>query len=264
MRPKSSLGQNFLTNPGIVKKIVSFSGVTKGDAVLEIGPGRGILTDRLLETASRVVAVEKDDGLFAFLSEKFSGRRNLALIHGDVLEIDMQELISPDMKVVANLPYNIATRILLRFAEIPDLLHSMVVMVQKEVAERICAPVGHSGYSALTVLLLSVFECTPGFVVGPKNFFPEPKVDSRVVKLVPRENHLPQGERDRFRQVVMCSFGQRRKMLRNSLLNLPGVTRDTLPAISLASGIGLEQRPQNLSWEEYRRLSRAYSQIIVS
>jgi 16S rRNA (adenine1518-N6/adenine1519-N6)-dimethyltransferase len=264
MRPKSSLGQNFLKNPGIVMKIISFSGVEEGDAVLEIGPGKGVLTTRLLASAARVVAVEKDDELFEFLKEKFVDEPNLSLVHGDVLDLNMDTLVSPGMKVVANLPYNIATRIVLLLAEVPHLLASVVVMVQKEVAQRMCASLGQSAYSALTVLLSSVFECFPGFVVGPKNFSPEPKVDSQVVKLVPRENPLPHAQRDSYRQVVLCAFGQRRKMLRNSLMNLPGITKDTLEGIALRSEISLEKRPQNLSWEDYARLSQAYRQIITS
>ncbi len=263
MRPKSSLGQNFLKNPGIADKIVAFSGVEQGDAVLEIGPGKGALTGALLKSASRVVAVEKDDGLFELLKNQFSDEPGLTLVHGDVLDLDMGTLVSPGTKVVANLPYNIATRVVLRLAEVSPPPASVVVMVQKEVAERICAPVGHSGYSALTVLLSGIFLCDPGFVVGPKNFFPQPKVDSRVIRLVPRQDPLPPSERDAFRMVVLCSFSQRRKMLRNSLMGLPGITKQGLSDLACQAGIGLEKRPQDLSWEEYARLGRAYRQIII-
>ncbi len=263
MRPKSSLGQNFLKNPGIAEKIVAFSGVEQGDTVLEIGPGKGALTGALLKSASRVVAVEKDDELFGLLKNRFSDEPAFTLVHGDVLDLDINPLVSPETKVVANLPYNIATRVVLRLAEVTTPPASVVVMVQKEVAGRICAPVGHSEYSALTVLLSAVFLCDPGFVVGPKNFFPEPKVDSRVIRLVPRQNPLPPSERDAYRQVVLCSFAQRRKMLRNSLLGLPGITKQGLSDLARQAGIGLEKRPQNLSWEEYARLGRIYRQIIT-
>ena len=137
MRPKPSLGQNFLKNPGIADKIVAFSGVEQGDVALEIGPGKGALTRALLKSASRVVAVEKDDGLFELLKKQFSDEPGLTLVHGDVLDLDMSTLVLPGARVVANLPYNIATRVVLRLAEMLPPPASVVVMVQKEVAERI-------------------------------------------------------------------------------------------------------------------------------
>jgi 16S rRNA (adenine1518-N6/adenine1519-N6)-dimethyltransferase len=263
MRTKSSLGQNFLKNPGIARKIVAFADIEETDEILEIGPGTGMLTHGLLASASRVVAVEKDDDLFARLTRTFSAEPRLTLIHGDILEVDLKALISPGMKVVANLPYNIATRVILRLAEAAPLLSALVVMVQKEVAERMCAPVGHSGYSALTVLVAGDFICTEGFEVGPKNFHPEPKVDSRVIMLVPREGPLPEREREDFRKVVLAAFSQRRKMLRNTLRNLPGITADAVERMAIQAGISLEKRPQQLSWQEYAGLGRAYRRIVT-
>jgi len=264
MRSKSSLGQNFLKNQRIVGKIIAFSRVEQGDAVLEIGPGKGALTGALLKSASRVVAVEKDDRLFELLKNQFSDQPGLTLVHGDVLDLDMSTLVPQGTKVVANLPYNIATRVILRLAEMSPPPASVAVMVQREVAERICAPVGHSEYSALTVLLSGVFLCDPGFVVGPKNFFPQPKVDSQVIRLVPRQDSLPPSERDAYRRVVLCSFAQRRKMLRNSLLGLPGMTKQGLSDLARHAGIDLQKRPQDLSWQDYARIGRAYRQIIAS
>jgi len=225
MKPKPSLGQNFLRNPGIAHKIIRFSEVKSSDTVLEIGPGTGVLTGPLLETASRVVAVEKDDALAEALQDKFGDVKSFTLIHGDILDCNLEDLIEPGTKVVANLPYNIATTVILRLVDAADRLASAVVMVQKEVGERICAPLGDKEYSALTVVLSSVFECNPGFVVGPKNFYPQPKVDSLVIKLVPKEEPLPRPEMNDFKKLVFTTFGQRRKMLRNSLMNLPGITR---------------------------------------
>ncbi|MFY9397948.1 MAG: 16S rRNA (adenine(1518)-N(6)/adenine(1519)-N(6))-dimethyltransferase RsmA [Desulfomonilia bacterium] len=263
MRTKSSLGQNFLKNPGIVRKIIAFAGISRTDEVLEIGPGTGMLTRGLLASASRVVAVEKDDGLYELLARTFSGEPRLELIHGDILEVDLKSLISPGMKVVANLPYNIATRVILRLEEEAPLLPELVVMVQKEVAERICAPVGDSGYSALTVLVAGGFTCTEGFVVGPESFHPRPKVDSRVIRLTPREDQLKEQEREDFRTVVLTAFSQRRKMLRNTLRNLPGITGEMLEPIALTAGISLEKRPQQISWQEYAELGRAYRRALT-
>ena len=264
MKPKPSLGQNFLRNPGIVDKIIRFSEVKSSDAVLEIGPGTGVLTGRIIECASRVVAVEKDDALAEALQDKFGDVQKFVLIHGDILECDFEDLITPGTKVVANLPYNIATTVILRLADVADRLASVVVMVQKEVGERICAPLGDKEYSALTVVLSSVFDCNPGFVVGPKNFYPQPKVDSLVIKLVPKEEPLPRPEVDDFKRLVFIAFGQRRKMLRNSLMNLPGITRDSLTEMGGLSGVNLEKRPQELSWEDYLKLVRADRKIAAS
>lgn len=263
MRPKPSLGQNFLKNQGIIEKIIRFSEVKSSDTVIEIGPGTGALTGHLLECASRVVAVEKDDALAESLQEKF-GNMGLVLIHADILGCNFSDLIKPGTKIVANLPYNIATTVILRLADVSDMLSSVVVMVQKEVGKRICAPQGDKDYSALTVILSSVFDCTPGFVVGPKNFYPQPKVDSQVIKLVPKENPLPRAEMEDFKKLVFSTFGQRRKMLRNSLMSLPGVTREVLPQIAYLSGISLDKRPQELSWEGYLELTRVYRNLAVS
>lgn len=185
MRPKHSLGQNFLKSPGIIDKIIRFSEVNSTDTVLEIGPGTGVLTARLLDLAAEVVAVEKDDALIIDLQEKFKNYSGLMLLHGDILEFDLNEIVREGMKVVANLPYNIATNVILRLADIPEKLKAVVVMVQKEVALRVCSHAGQKDYSALSVILSSVFNYVPGFVVGPKNFYPVPKVDSMVIKLVP-------------------------------------------------------------------------------
>ncbi len=264
MRPKYSLGQNFLKNPGIVDKIIHFSEVSREDTILEIGPGTGALTARLLEDASEVIAVEKDDVLAAKLKEQFESFSTFKLLHGDILETDLQSILRDNTKVVANLPYNIATNVILRLADIPEKLRAAVVMVQKEVALRICSHAGQKDYSALSAILSSVFDCVPGFIVGPKNFYPEPKVDSMVIKLIPKEAPLPKDDRDGYKKVVFCAFGQRRKMLKNSLMNLPGVTKDLLAEIGNSSGISLERRPQELSWEEFYRLSRTCRRLAIS
>jgi 16S rRNA (adenine1518-N6/adenine1519-N6)-dimethyltransferase len=262
MRPKSSLGQHFLKSQGIVDRIVRFAGVGGEDTVLEIGPGTGVLTSKLIAYAGRVVAVEKDDELSGSLPGKLGDPPNLTVLHGDILELRMDHLVSPGMKVVANLPYNIASQIILRLAEVSDQLSAVVVMVQKEVGLRICARTGDKDYSALTVILSSRFRCTPGFLVGPKNFFPEPKVDSLVIKLVPREDALPAAVYGDYQKVAFAAFGMRRKMLRNSLLGLPGITKDLLPELARLAEVSLDDRPQALSIEAFTRLARAYRQII--
>ncbi len=261
MSPKSSLGQNFLKNPGIVDKIIRFADLQEHETVLEIGPGKGALTGRLLGEAARVIAVEKDDALYEDLQERFGDNPRLILIHGDILEVDLSGLISPGTKVVANLPYNIATQVILRLSTLSGSLSAIVVMVQKEVGERICAQVGGSAYSAMSVLLAPFFDPVPGFLVGPNNFHPVPKVDSMVLKLLPRKDTISAAEIDDFRKVVLGAFGQRRKMLRNSLMSIPGVSRDVLESMAGFAEISLNRRPQDLSWVNFQDLARAYKKF---
>ncbi len=262
MRPKPSLGQHFLKSQGVVDRIIALAAVGKNDHVLEIGPGTGALTRSLVRHAGRLVAVEKDDALARQLREEFGNTPSFGLVHGDILECPMDGLVTPGMKVVANLPYNVATQIILRLTPLSRLLACIVVMVQKEVGSRICAKAGDSDYAALSVLLSSLFSCTPGFLVGPENFYPEPKVDSQVIKLVPREDPLPGADRGDYRTLVFTAFGQRRKMLRNSLLGLPGMTKNLLPELARLSGANLDARPQELAPEAFAKLFRAYRQII--
>jgi 16S rRNA (adenine1518-N6/adenine1519-N6)-dimethyltransferase len=262
MRAKHSLGQHFLNSQGVVDRIIRLAGVDRQDTVLEIGPGTGVLTRSLIGKAGRVVAVEKDDVLAERLASKFGESPQFTLIHRDILECSLPELVSPGMKVVANLPYNIATQIILRLADVSALLSSVVVMVQKEVGMRICARAGDRDYSALTVVLAAHFTCEPGFVVGPQSFNPPPKVDSQVIKLTPRKDPLPASEIADYRAVAFAAFGMRRKMLRNSLLGLPGMTRELLPEIARLAGASFDERPQDLDPEAFARLARAYRQII--
>lgn len=256
MRPKRSLGQNFLTNPQIVTRIIDLADVSSRDTVLEIGPGRGIMTRRLSATAARVIAVEKDDALFQALEAELIPR--VDLVHADVLDRDLVALAPAGAKLVANLPYNIATEVIMRLIDTPRHFKSITVMVQKEVAERICAAPGTKPYAALSVLIGAQFTAQPGFVVGPGNFFPPPKVDSMMIRLVPRPAPVQGEDLQDLKTVAFCAFNQRRKMLRNSLAGLPGITEAQLITMAEQAGIGLDQRPQELTAEDFLRLSRAF------
>lgn len=259
MRAKRSLGQNFLVNVGIAEKIIAFAGLLPDDRVVEIGPGRGVLTRILARSAAQVTAVEKDDRLYDQLTDVFSGQRHVAIIHGDILECDLSDLIKSDTKIVANLPYNIASQLIIRFADYAEELSSIVVMVQKEVAERICAKAGQKEYSALSVLVSSAFEAVPGFIVSPNNFVPAPKVTSQVIKLVPKGGLIPKDQGRIFRIIVFQAFSQRRKMLKNSLMGLAHMDKDLLHDIARDADIDLSKRPQDLSAQDYHRLSISYA-----
>ena len=259
MRAKRSLGQNFLVNVGIAEKITNIAHPAPEDHILEIGPGRGILTRILAQSVSHVTAVEKDDHLYDQLCAAFAGQRHVTLIHGDILECDFSALIRTGTKIVANLPYNIASQLIIRLTDFADELSLVVVMVQKEVAERICARTGQKEYSGLSVLVSSAFEAIPGFIVTPNNFIPAPKVTSQVIKLLPGKTPVPQAERPVFKQVVFQAFAQRRKMLKNSLLGLVSMDKEILQDIAKDAQIDLSKRPQDLSSEDYHRLSIAYT-----
>jgi len=262
MRPKRSLGQHFLVNTAIVEKMVSLADL-KAEPVLEVGPGRGILTKKLVQRASRVLAVEKDDDLYETLAVMFSGQANLKLLHGDILEMDLDELLSDGMKIVANLPYNIATQFVIRLVDHASRLSTVVVMVQSEVARRICSRPGNTEYSALSVLVSSAFVPCAAFVVSPANFFPRPKVVSRVIKLVPKPDPIPISEGNIFKDVVFCAFGQRRKILKNTLIHLPGLNKDMLASLAIEAGIDLMARPQEIPQQSYRELARLYWDKVV-
>jgi 16S rRNA (adenine1518-N6/adenine1519-N6)-dimethyltransferase len=258
MRAKRSLGQNFLQNVGIAEKITNLAHPAPGDHILEIGPGKGILTKILARSAAHVTAVEKDDSLFEKLTEVFAGQQGVTLIHGDILECDLSVLIRKGTKIVANLPYNIASQLIIRLTDYADQLSLVVVMVQKEVAERICARTGQKEYSGLSVLVSSVFEAVPGFIVSPNNFIPAPKVTSQVIKLLPRQTAAAQASRPVFKKVVFQAFAHRRKMLKNSLLGLVHMDKDLLNDIAGDAQIDLSRRPQDLSSDDYHRLSISY------
>jgi 16S rRNA (adenine1518-N6/adenine1519-N6)-dimethyltransferase len=263
MRAKRSLGQNFLRNPVIAERMAAFAHITSKDTVLEVGPGRGMLTRVLLRHASRVIAIEKDDQLFDLLLKTFRDRDTIQLIHEDILACDLSQLIQDGTKIVANLPYNIATQLIMRLAEYSRCISSIVVMLQKEVAQRLCAHTGEKAYSALSVIVSAGFDAISGFKVSPDNFIPRPKVDSQVIKLIPKASPIPVDDMEMFRQVVWCSFSKRRKVLRNSLIQLPRMDQGHLEIIAEKAGISLRSRPQEITPEQFHLLSQAYRQLMV-
>lgn len=213
VNPKKGLSQNFLIDGNILNKIVDLAEVKPGDKVLEIGPGPGALTEKLLERGAHLIAVEKDSTWARALKEK--SIPELSVHEADILEFDLS-LISPGTKVVANLPYHITTPILSKLVERSDLFQSITVMVQDEVAKRMTSKPKTSDYSSLTVYLSFFSEPKYGFKVKRTSFFPPPNVDSAIVRLdikVPRAI----SNKERFFKMVREAFNHRRKMLRASL-----------------------------------------------
>lgn len=216
MKAKKSLGQNFLTNKSIIKTIIDVSSLKESDTVLEIGPGKGILTEELLRNAERVIAVEKDDNLFQLLKEKFENKK-LKLIHGDILDVSLPEL--EKYKVVANIPYNITGLIIKKFLTLKNKPETMTLLVQKEVAERIVAQKGKESILSISVKAYG----KPKYIkkVGAGNFFPKPKVDSAILLIENISNDFFKDiSEKKFFELVKKGFSQKRKKLSNNLKGL--------------------------------------------
>ncbi len=252
------LGQNFLLDLNLTARIARAGGSLDGVTVIEVGPGPGGLTRALLATGARkVVAIERDDRCLpalAEIAEHYPGR--LEVVHDDALAVDFRALAEGPTRVVANLPYNVATPLLvgwLRAEPWPPFYESLTLMFQREVAERIVAPPGSRAYGRLGVLAGWRSEARILFNVPPSAFTPPPKVMSAVVGLVPRPTPLP-ADPDVLERVVAAAFGQRRKMLRQSLRSL-GI--DPLPLLA-AAGIAPTQRAEEIDVAGFVALADAY------
>jgi 16S rRNA (adenine1518-N6/adenine1519-N6)-dimethyltransferase len=254
---KKSLGQNFLLDLNLTARIARASGDLAGVNVVEVGPGPGGLTRALLaQGAKRVVAIERDERCVAALEEiaaRYPGR--LTIVSADALALDMAGLAPPPVRVVANLPYNIATPLLIGWLTAepwPPWYESLTLMFQREVAERIVSPPGNRVYGRLSVLAQWRTEAEIVFDVSPRAFTPPPKVTSSLVHLKPRPTPLP-ADVATLERVTGAAFGQRRKMLRQSLASL-----DVDPATLLAAtGIDGTRRAETLSVAEFVALAQA-------
>jgi len=253
-----SMGQNFLIDPNISVKIVSRSGIDGSSGVLEVGPGAGALTKELVKTAKHVTAVELDKRLIPSLTDMFSGFDNIDIIRGDILKLDIAEIINERMPgliyhVCANLPYNITTPAITAFIK-AGIFNTVTVMVQKEVALRICAKPGTSQYGAFTVFANYHSKPEILFDVSPECFTPRPKITSSVINMVIRkEKPLTDNEERVFFRIVRAAFEQRRKTLVNSLhASFSGVpSKEKLTEIIAACGFDTRIRGEALNIEEF-------------
>jgi 16S rRNA (adenine1518-N6/adenine1519-N6)-dimethyltransferase len=259
VRPKKSLGQNFLVDPAHRARIVAAAELTPQDAVLEVGPGRGEMTSLIAERAGRVVAVELDDRLIAPLQKRFAGQQHVTIVHGDILDLDPGNLMvttgAHDYKVIANLPYYITGAALrhLLGTHVPPVL--LVLTVQSEVADRIVAQPPR-----MSLLALSVQVFCEAYVVSripASAFYPAPKVDSAVLRLVRRPHEALRGLslKDFFR-VARAGFSHPRKQLRNTLASGLGVSPTQAAAWLTEAGIRPEQRAETLTVSEWGVLSQ--------
>ena len=244
MRPKKSLGQNFLTDQHYAEKIIAAT--PKDLPILEIGPGKGVLTQYLVKECQRYIGIELDRELFAFLTKYFVGN-HIQFINNDILKTDINSLFeNTKFNVVGNIPYNITTPIIFHLLENAEQVSQIVLMVQKEVAERIAAKPGKKIYGVLSIMTQFIADVEFLFKVPAGAFFPKPKVESAVIKLSKRTwaEQLPKNPVF-FREIVRKAFQQRRKMLRSSLKGLP----------LEATRIDLTLRPEQLSISDWIKLS---------
>lgn len=223
LAPRHSLGQNFLVDKNILEKIIDSSELGPSDLILEIGAGLGVLTEVLINKSGGVVAVELDKGLFSILEEKFSDKKQLKLINQDIMNVNLSEIFLEglegkfNLKVVANLPYYITTPLIFKLIESNISWSSIVVLMQKEVADRICAKPGSKEYGALTVMLKFYGNIERVAIVPKTVFYPIPKVDSTIIKIKPVSRPEAKDIYPYLRRVVQASFGQRRKTILNAL-----------------------------------------------
>ena len=250
--PKKHLGQHFLSDPQILERIVGFSRVTRSDTVVEIGPGRGSLTQAIAGKVRRVIAIEFDTDLVSFLRGTLGPR--VEVLEHDALEIDFTTLCPTPYHVVANLPYNVATPLIERFVAARDSIASVTVMLQREVADRILATPGGRQYGALSVGTQYYATIEGGFQVPPGAFTPPPKVHSRMVRMTWNRNVADSPE---FIIFVRRAFASRRKKLLNNLSPIfPGMGRAELIGILEREGINSNARAEDLSVEAFVRLHR--------
>jgi len=269
LRPNRALGQNFLVDRNILNAIADAAEISPLDQVLEVGPGLGALTEVLLERAKRVVAVELDAGLHRILQARWGKHPNLCLLHGDALDLDHAALSAQGITcLVSNLPYSVGTRVIVDAATQAEPVGRMVVLVQREVAERFCAQPGTPEIGAISVWLQQAYCVEVLRLVKPTCFLPKPDVMSAVVRMRRQEKHpLDAAERETLRELTRLGFQQRRKQLA-TVLRSAGVGKPSCAAAKTAGpraiaavleecGIAGAARPEELAVEQWCALARA-------
>lgn len=257
LHPKKSKGQHFLTRDEVLDRIAAAAAITPGETVIEIGPGTGNLTRHLLDRGARVTAVEVDPDLAALLRAEIHSP-DFTLVEADAMETDFAALAGGrPVKLAANIPYNITTPLLFRLLDAREHFHDLLLLIQREVAERIVAEPGGREYGIISAQAQLLCDAALLFEVGPEAFMPRPKVSSALIRLTPLPApRFPVRDLALCRRVIRAAFGHRRKTLRNSFGAAPGLPpRDRLVAALEAAGIDPQRRPETVSVEEYVRLS---------
>ncbi|MBU2541370.1 MAG: ribosomal RNA small subunit methyltransferase A [Candidatus Omnitrophica bacterium] len=257
IRPKKSLGQNFLIDNNIVSKIVSASLINKSDKVIEIGPGTGLLTEKLLDTGADVTAVEIDKRFDPILREKFATRANFRLVNADILKFNLGDLhLKTKVTLIGNLPFCISSQIIARFLPESERIKFFFLTIQKELAERLMCPSGRRNSSAFSLFVHFFSRPEVLFKIKRTCFWPVPKVDASFLRLLPRESKEFEGVNTRLLfRIIRIAFNQRRKTLFNTLKKEYGADRIMLSLQSC--GIEAKTRPEAVSLEGFISLSKA-------
>lgn len=252
------LGQNFIIDQNILEKITAGVKITEGTEILEVGPGIGSLTQSLAEAAKKVVAVEIDKKLIPILKESMAEYKNVEIINEDILKVDLHKLIEEkfegrDIVVVGNLPYYITTPIIMKFLEEKIPVKAIVVMIQKEVADRMKSKEGKKDYGALSIAVQYYCDIEAITTVPPSVFIPQPKVESSVIRLqLLEEPRVKVKREDLFFKLVKDAFGKRRKTLLNALSSGElGLSKEIVKEILASSGIDEMRRGETLSIQEF-------------
>ncbi len=267
LSPKKWMGQNLLVDRAYLRKIVAAARVQPGDSIIEIGAGLGVLTEALLTQGAKVWALELDSGFFRVLQEEFSASNDVVLIHADALKYDFQILARQigRLKIVANLPYNISSRLVFKFHENRDVFESLYILLQKEVAQRLIAEPATKAYGVLTVLLGVSAEVEILFHIPPKAFFPVPEVTSSLVRITfPSSCPVSVSDPRLLTRLVKATFAGRRKTLKNTLKNLTvlGMSENMLHAAAQEVGIDLKRRAETLSPKEFAEFADAIAALV--
>ena len=253
---RKSLGQHFLSDPRILARIAEALGDVGNETVIEIGPGRGSLTDILSERARRVIAIEVDRALAAILRERYAGS-NVEIVEADVLKTDFGALAGGPFVLVGNVPYYITTPILFHALQAPR-AEQAVYLLQREVADRMTAAAGDQAYGALSVNVQALAVVELLFRVPAGAFHPPPKVESAVVRVTPRAHPLVRAEEEQpFRELVQAAFGMRRKQMRRVVRELRGLNAEDADAVLARALIEPEARPETVTPAQFAALRRS-------
>lgn len=269
IRANKDLGQNFLIDNNVVQNIIESANINKNDLIIEIGPGLGVLTSRLINKSNNVIAIELDKKMVNIITDRFRDKNNLEIINEDILKVDLKELIKKQkertkidkVKVVANLPYYISTPIIMKLLEQKLGIDEIIVMVQKEVAERLISKTGNRLSGAITYAIEYYSEAEKIIEVPKESFIPSPKVESEVIKLKIRETPKVYVKDEKLLfNLIQKSFSQRRKTLVNALINYNFV-KNKIEAEEMLNSLKIDQniRGEKLTLEEFSKIANFLS-----
>jgi 16S rRNA (adenine1518-N6/adenine1519-N6)-dimethyltransferase len=268
IKPSKSLGQNFLIDKNILDKIINASNLSKQDVVLEVGPGIGTLTQELAKSAGKVIAIEKDHDMINILSETIKEFKNIEIIEGDILNLSEENYkqITADYKLIANIPYYLTSHLIRTFLENPPTSkppEEIILLIQKEVAKRICAKPPEMSLLAVSVQFYAKAKIIS--YVSKNCFLPAPKVDSAIIKITP---HIIEGDKElnnfsneKFFRIVKAGFSHARKQLANNFNKTFKIKREEIEEWLLKNNIKPNQRAETLSVEDWKNLAKSFPQL---